>query len=48
MQPAQAFVFTCPTCQEEIRIDAGMRESLLEHGCVVCGSDIDPAAFSRM
>ena len=48
MQPGQAYVFTCPICQEEIRIDAGMRDSLLEFGCVVCGSDISSAAFNRM
>jgi len=48
MQPAQAYVFTCPECGEEIRIDAGMRDSLLEVGCVVCGSHVTSAAFSRM
>lgn len=48
MEPAQAYVFTCPDCKEEIRIDAGMRETLLESGCVVCGGEISAAAFSRM
>lgn len=48
MQPAQAFVFTCPECHEEIRIDAGMRDSLLAYGCVVCGASITNTAFSRM
>lgn len=48
MQPAQAYVFTCPDCEEEIRIDAGMRDSLLDAGCVVCGSRVTSAAFDRM
>lgn len=48
MKPAQAYVFTCPECQEEIRIDAGMRSSLMEMGCIVCGSDVTRDAFERM
>lgn len=48
MQTAKAYVFTCPGCEEEIRIDAGMRDSLLEFGCVVCGTQVPPTAFSRM
>ncbi|MFB6114400.1 MAG: hypothetical protein ABEJ58_09920 [Halodesulfurarchaeum sp.] len=48
MEPAQAYVFTCPECQEEIRIDAGMRSSLIERGCIVCGGEVTREAFSRM
>jgi predicted RNA-binding Zn-ribbon protein involved in translation (DUF1610 family) len=48
MQPAQAYVFTCPECHQEIRIDSGMRDSILEFGCVVCGSEVGATAFSRM
>lgn len=48
MQPAQAYVFTCPHCAEEIRIDDGMRDSLLKYGCVVCGNTISPTDFNRM
>ena len=48
MQPAQAYVFECPKCEEEIRIDAGMRDSLLASGCIICGSEVTGTAFSRM
>jgi predicted RNA-binding Zn-ribbon protein involved in translation (DUF1610 family) len=48
MASAQAYVFICPECQEEIRIDAGMRSSLIDSGCVVCGSEVTNEAFTRM
>jgi predicted RNA-binding Zn-ribbon protein involved in translation (DUF1610 family) len=48
MASAHAYVFSCPECQEEIRIDGGMRSSLLDAGCIVCGSEVTREAFTRM
>ncbi|WP_251330397.1 DUF7560 family zinc ribbon protein [Haloplanus pelagicus] len=38
--------FHCPTCDESMDVNAPMREALLEHGCVVCGTTVPRSAFS--
>ncbi|WP_251343478.1 DUF7560 family zinc ribbon protein [Haloplanus halophilus] len=38
--------FHCPDCGESMAVNAPMREALLEHGCVVCGSAVSRNAFS--
>lgn len=32
--------FVCPECHRSFEVDAGMRETLLEAGCAVCGASI--------
>lgn len=41
-----SYTFTCPECGEEMEVNDGMREALLEHGCVICGAGLSPEAFS--
>jgi len=38
--------FHCPDCGEAMAVNEPMREALLDHGCVVCGTSISPNAFS--
>jgi predicted nucleic acid-binding Zn ribbon protein len=35
--------FVCPECHRSFEVDAGMRETLLEAGCAVCGAPIADA-----
>jgi predicted RNA-binding Zn-ribbon protein involved in translation (DUF1610 family) len=39
------FVFHCPDCGESMAVNAPMREALLDHGCVVCGTSLSSADF---
>jgi predicted RNA-binding Zn-ribbon protein involved in translation (DUF1610 family) len=38
--------FHCPSCGESMAVNAPMREALLNHGCVVCGTAVPRSAFS--
>lgn len=40
------YVFACPACGEAVEVDASMREALVSHGCVVCGTRVSTRAFS--
>jgi predicted nucleic acid-binding Zn ribbon protein len=40
--------FVCPACEQEIEVNASMREAILSSGCPVCtepvgAADFDPA-----
>jgi transcription initiation factor IIE alpha subunit len=39
--------FVCPACDEELAVDDAMKDALLEHGCVVCGTTVTADAFSE-
>ena len=32
--------FVCPECHRSFEVDAGMRETLIETGCAVCGAPV--------
>ena len=40
------FSFRCPSCEESLTVNGPMRAALVERGCVVCGADLTPAAFT--
>ncbi|WP_248896826.1 DUF7560 family zinc ribbon protein [Haloplanus halobius] len=46
MNGGTELTFHCPECEERMAVNPPMREALLEHGCVVCGTSLSPAAFS--
>lgn len=46
MGEAEAYEFVCPDCHHEIEVDASMKETLLDSGCIVCGAVISESAFS--
>ncbi|ELZ77466.1 hypothetical protein C452_01725 [Haloferax volcanii JCM 10717] len=39
------FVFDCPECSVEVCVDAGIRERILDDGCVLCASTVETDAF---
>lgn len=48
MSCSETHTFVCPGCTESISVDAGMRDALIEHGCVVCGTAVSPSAFTSL
>ena len=40
MAPPSTHVFMCPECRRSIEVDDAMRATLLEAGCVVCGTPV--------
>lgn len=40
------FTFVCPVCEESLQVNDSMKQALVEKGCVVCGSDLTPDAFT--
>ena len=40
------FRFVCSECGESFEVNGSMRETLVEEGCVVCGSEVTPDQFS--
>jgi len=40
------FEFGCPACGETLTVNGSMKAALVENGCVVCGTDVTPEAFS--
>ncbi|WP_424018854.1 DUF7560 family zinc ribbon protein [Halorientalis pallida] len=40
------YTFACPECDESMSVNASMRDALVEHGCVVCGTSVTPTVFS--
>jgi ribosomal protein L37AE/L43A len=45
-EEATEFSFRCPSCEESLTVNGPMRAALVERGCVVCGADLTPAAFT--
>lgn len=41
------FQFECPHCRECTTVDAGVRDLLLERGCITCGDAVEETAFRR-
>ena len=39
------YEFSCPDCGQAIEVNEPMREAILEHGCPVCGSVVEPSNF---
>jgi hypothetical protein len=46
MNEGTDLTFHCPTCDESMAVNGPMREALLDHGCVVCGTAVSRSAFS--
>lgn len=46
MDSADDILFTCPSCEESINLNAEMMALILHEGCVVCGAPVSEAAFA--
>ncbi len=38
-------IFVCPGCEQEIEVNASMREAILASGCPVCTEPAESAYF---
>jgi predicted RNA-binding Zn-ribbon protein involved in translation (DUF1610 family) len=47
MSSSVDYNFVCPECAESITVNASMKEALLDHGCVICGTTVTKSAFTR-
>jgi transcription initiation factor IIE alpha subunit len=41
------YVFLCPECDESLKVNDTMKESLIERGCVICGTSVTMKAFAK-
>ncbi len=39
------YIFACPDCEQEIEVNASMREAILSSGCPICTQPVDTATF---
>jgi predicted nucleic acid-binding Zn ribbon protein len=42
------YAFVCPNCTESLDVDRGMRDALLQHGCITCDASLTADAFTRI
>lgn len=42
------YQFHCTECGQQVSVNDGMRESILEFGCPVCSADVSPERFSAL
>lgn len=45
MTDDEEHTFVCPSCDHTIRVNTSMKDTLIEHGCVVCGATLSSEAF---
>ncbi|MFB6165915.1 MAG: hypothetical protein ABEJ31_12215 [Haloarculaceae archaeon] len=46
MDSTEDFIYVCPECAETIEVNGEMKDALIANGCVMCGADVTPGAFS--
>ncbi|WP_254841069.1 DUF7560 family zinc ribbon protein [Natronomonas marina] len=48
VEPSEEYTFVCPACDESLAVDTGMKDALIENGCVICRATVTADAFTRM
>jgi len=43
----EGYAFVCPECEEYLKINKMMKDTLIERGCVICGSPVAEEAFTE-
>jgi predicted RNA-binding Zn-ribbon protein involved in translation (DUF1610 family) len=46
MEKTEEYRFVCPECAESIAVNEQMKDAIVDHGCVICGTQISSDAFS--
>jgi Zn ribbon nucleic-acid-binding protein len=41
------YAFVCPACEESLEVNSSMKETLVERGCVICGTSVTEEAFAN-
>jgi len=42
------YIFVCPGCEQEIEVNASMREAILSSGCPVCTDSAETSHFEAI
>ncbi len=45
MSTSEDYTFVCSACSQSIAVNDAMRQALVENGCAVCGSSVEPEDF---
>ncbi|WP_335998822.1 DUF7560 family zinc ribbon protein [Halorientalis halophila] len=43
---AAEYLFVCEECGESLEVNAAMRDTLIEKGCVICSAPVTTGEFS--
>lgn len=46
-ETGETYAFACPKCDESLEVNDSMKDALVERGCVICGTTVTEAAFTR-
>jgi endogenous inhibitor of DNA gyrase (YacG/DUF329 family) len=46
-EESEGYAFVCPECEERLEINKTMKETLIERGCVICGTPVTEGAFTE-
>jgi len=44
----EMYAFVCPECTESLEVDRGMKDALVQHGCIICDASLTADAFTRI
>jgi predicted nucleic acid-binding Zn ribbon protein len=42
------YAFVCPACSESLEVNRGMKDALVQHGCIICDAPLSSDAFTRI
>jgi len=43
----ERYAFVCPACEESLEVTGSMKDTLVDQGCVICGTVVTEEAFSK-
>jgi hypothetical protein len=43
----EEYAFVCPECEECLRVNISMKSTLIERGCVICGTTVTEESFTK-
>jgi transcription initiation factor IIE alpha subunit len=46
-EESEGYAFVCPECEERLEINEKMKHTLIERGCVICGTSVTEEAFTE-
>ncbi|MFB6297857.1 MAG: hypothetical protein ABEH56_04990 [Salinirussus sp.] len=46
-EESEEYAFVCPECEERLNMNKTMKQTLIEEGCVICGTPVTEEAFTE-
>lgn len=46
-QDGEEYAFVCSACEESLEVNEPMKKTLIERGCVICGTTVTEEAFTK-